>query len=74
MHDLVWITVMDHRYLVAITRTGTYQGELTIADGLETVYRRPVELMYNALLGSSLSDIADWQQIASDFVQSRLAN
>jgi hypothetical protein len=40
---------MDHRYLVAITRTGTYQGELTIADGLVTVYCRPVELMYNAL-------------------------
>jgi hypothetical protein len=43
--------VLDHRYVVAVTRTGPYQGELTVADGFEIAYCRSIDLTYNALLG-----------------------
>jgi hypothetical protein len=70
MQDLVWITVIDHRYLVAVTRTGTYRGELAVSDGLDTVYRRPIDLMFNALLGPSSAETAYWLQCALDWIDS----
>jgi len=37
--DVVWSSMLDHRYRVTVTRTASYQGELTIAeDG-----RRPTQ-------------------------------
>jgi hypothetical protein len=74
MHELIWITVLDHRYVVAVTRTGPYQGELTVADGFEIAYCRSIDLTYNALLGPDVSDIAEWRRMACAFVDSRLEN
>ena len=70
MQDLVWITVIDHRYLVAVTRTGTYRGELAVSDGLETVYSHPIDLMFNALLGPSSAETTYWLRCALDYIDS----
>ena len=69
MQDLVWITVIDHRFLVAVSRLGTYRGELVVSDGLETVYRQPVQLMYNALLGPSSEETSYWRMCAEQYIE-----
>ena len=69
MQDLVWLTVIDHRFMAAVVRTGTYTGELAVSDGLETVYRQPVQLMYNALLGPSSEETSYWRQCAEEYIE-----
>jgi hypothetical protein len=63
---LVWSSMLDNKYTVALTRTAPYNdGELTIAEGEKTLHREPVCLSFDALFGP---DAAEWQAIAIAFV------
>ncbi|HKU24530.1 MAG TPA: hypothetical protein VJQ54_03605 [Candidatus Sulfotelmatobacter sp.] len=69
--NVVWTSTLDGRYKVTVTRTGDYHGELTISEGDQVLHREPVGLSYGAIFGPDVSDVADWQQIAVEFVDRR---
>jgi hypothetical protein len=65
---IVWPSKLDNKYTVEVTRTEPYRGELTIADGSTVLHREPVGLSFDALFGSDVVDVAEWQEIATAFV------
>lgn len=66
--EIIWQSMLDDRYLVKVTRTGLYRAELTIGDGDVVLHRQDVILMYDALFGPDIDDVATWQDIAIAFV------
>lgn len=67
-NDSVYSTTLDKRYAVTVRRTGPYHGELTIAEGGQILFRQDVGLSYNAQFGPDVADVADWQDIAINFI------
>jgi hypothetical protein len=65
--------VLDARYVVTVTRTALYQGELTIADDSQIIHRQIVGLMFGAVFGADVDDVYSWKQIAIEFIE-RLAS
>jgi hypothetical protein len=51
-----------------VTRTGLCHAELTINDDDVVLHQQNVILMYDALWGPGVDDVATWQEIAITFV------
>ena len=64
----IWTSMLDGRYTVAVHRLAPYRGELTILDGKAIIHRQEVSLMYGALFGPDVDDVATWQEIATKVV------
>lgn len=69
--NLVWNSMLDGRYIIAVRRTRPYSGELTIAEGDRVLFRKEVGLAYDALFGPDVDDVATWQDEALRFVDGR---
>jgi hypothetical protein len=65
---IVWSSMLDNKYIVEVSRTAPYHGELTIKVGDETLHREPVDLSFDALFGPDVADVAEWQEIAIAFI------
>jgi hypothetical protein len=72
--DVVLSSMLDHRYRVAVTRTASYQGELTIAEDGVVLHKQTVGLMYDALFGPDVCDVHSWQELAVDFIDGRASD
>jgi hypothetical protein len=66
--------MLDHRYRVTVTRTASYQGELTIAEDEVVLHKQTVGLMYNALFGPDIDDVRSWQERAVNFIDGRASD
>ena len=66
--DVVWVGTLDNRYTVTVIRTRPYHGELSIREGDQILLREDVGLSYGALFGPDVSDVAEWQQRAVEFI------
>jgi len=71
--NIVWTSKLDGRYIVTVTRTRPYQGELVIVDGDQILLRQTVGLMFNAIFGPDIADVQSWQQIAIDIIDGRIS-
>jgi hypothetical protein len=72
--DVVWSSMLDHRYRVTVTRTASYQGELTIAEDDVVLHRETVGLMNDALFGPDIDDLRSWQALAANFIDGRASD
>jgi hypothetical protein len=73
MNEIVWNTKLDGRFEVVVTRTVPYQGELTISENDQVIFRQPVGLMYDAMFGPDMADVSEWKHISVTFVDSQKA-
>jgi len=74
MHgNTIWTSLLDKRYVITVTRTEAYRGELTILDTDQVLHREPVGLTYGAQFGPDIDDVSYRKQIAAAFVD-RLDN
>jgi hypothetical protein len=64
----VWTTRLDRRYTITVHWRGPYRGELSIRDGATILHREPVGLMYGAIFGPDVEDVATWKEMAVRFV------
>lgn len=71
--NVVWKSTLDGRYEVAVTRTASFQGELTLSEAGQVLFRQPVGLMYGAIFGPDVGDVEAWQEIAVYFVDGKKA-
>ena len=62
--DAVWTSILDKRYVIVVQRLSPYKGELSTQDGDRLVHREKVGLMYDAIFGPDVDDVARWQEIA----------
>jgi hypothetical protein len=69
---VVWTSTLDNRFRVTVTRTAPYRGELVITSNGEVLHRAEVGLMYDALFGPDVTDVAEWQETAIAFVDENL--
>ena len=60
--------MLDGRYPVTVHRLSRSRGELKIRDGNRLIHRQEVTLMYGAIFGPDISDVATWQEIATTVV------
>lgn len=67
----VWTATLDNKYTVTVIREAPYRGILTITEGKLVLHRESVGLMYDALFGPDVDDVASWQDIAVRFIDSR---
>lgn len=74
MTDIVWgATVDSETWKAQVVRTGDYTGTLEVyrmADD-EKVFSQDVSLSYQALFGPDMGDVAEWQEIAINFIDSQ---
>lgn len=72
---VVWWTRLDKRYQVEVQRKGDYEGTLFIWDHEDEdggwIMGRAVTLSYAARFGPDVADVAEWQNIAIELVDSR---
>ena len=68
--QIVWQSTLDGRYEVFVVRVAPYRGKLTISDAGNTIFSQEVGLMYNAQFGPDVADVADWQEIVVNFIDS----
>jgi hypothetical protein len=55
-------------YAAAVRRLQSSSGELTIREGKNLIHRQKVNLMYGAIFGADVDDVALWQEIATEVV------
>lgn len=70
MADVIWTVKLDKRFDVKVTRTGDHTADLTVAENGVELYYEPVTLAFRALLGPDVADVAQWEEIATKFVDS----
>jgi len=68
--EQIWTTTLDRRYTVTVNRVASYRGELIITEGGKVLHRESVGLMYGALFGPDVSDVALWKEMAINLVDS----
>jgi hypothetical protein len=67
----VWSSKLDGQYDVTVHRISRNRGELKIQAGNTLIHRQKVTLMYGALFGPDVEDVAAWQEIATTVVDGR---
>jgi hypothetical protein len=69
-HDpqTIWESTLDDRYEVQLA---PYGCELTIRDEGEEIFSQQVGLSCGAVVGPDVSDIAEWQEIAANFIDNK---
>ena len=69
--QIIWESTLDDRYEVQVVRLAPYIGKLTISDDGEEIFSQQVALSYGAVFGPDVSDIAEWQEIAANFIDNK---
>ena len=69
--QIIWGSTLDDRYEVQVVRLAPYIGKLTIRDDGEEIFSQQVGLSYGAVFGPDVSDIAEWQEIAANFIDNK---
>ena len=69
--SIVWGSLLDGRYTVAVRRIHPYRGELTITEDDRVLLRKEVGLAFDALFGPDVDDVATWEEEALRFVDGR---
>lgn len=64
----IWSSMLDGRYAVTVHRLNRSRGELNVRDGNRLIHRQEVTLMFGAVFGPDISDVATWQEIATTVV------
>ena len=71
--NLVWWSKLDNRYQIEIHRKTESMAELVIfdhADNNKVLKTFDVGLSYGAIIGPDIDDVATWQKMACEFVDS----
>ena len=66
--EVIWSSLLDNRYSIEVIRTAPYRAEFSIRDGDQVLRTESVGLMYGAIFGPDVSDVAEWQRLSTDFV------
>jgi hypothetical protein len=66
--EIIWSSLLDNRYSIKVVRTAQYRAELSDRDGDQVLHTEFVGLMYGAIFGPDVSDVAEWQRLSTDFV------
>lgn len=71
-NGIVWESVLDDRYRVTVIRTAPYRGTLRIEDREvdRILHEEEVSLSYAAMFGPDLADVARWQELAMQVIDS----
>lgn len=68
IEDVVWTSMLDRKYTVVVARVAPYVGELRIEENDKVLHSRRVRLSFDALFGPDVAEVAEWQDIAIQFV------
>lgn len=71
MSEVIWHSELDDVFLCRVVRTGEYTGNLTVKHGDKVLLEQEVGLSYGALLGPDISDVAEWQDLCIQCVDSQ---
>ncbi len=66
---LVWSAMFEDTYAIKVTRTAPHRGELTVSEGENVLYRKPVDLSFDDLSGPDIPEVVAWHEIAIRFIQ-----
>lgn len=67
--DTIWESKLDEVYDCKVTRLGEYRGKLTVSDLFgRTLFEREVGLLYGAVFGPDIDDVALWEDMCVSFV------
>jgi hypothetical protein len=69
---LVWSGIVDGRFACRVVRNGGTGGILSVHDGDNKIYAKPVSLSYGARFGPDASDVEDWQERCTEVIDERL--
>lgn len=72
MTDVVWESKLDDIYECKVVRKAPYKGTLTIERDNSVLFNREVSLMYDAIFGPDVSDLAEWEDLCVNFVDGDL--
>jgi len=68
MTNIVWESKLDDIYNCKVSRSEPYQGVLTIEKDGNVLFTKDVSLMYDAIFGPDVSDLAEWEDLCVNFV------
>lgn len=68
MNNKIWKDVLDKKYPTYVERLEPYKGELVIMDGDKEIYRRPINISYDAKFGPDVMDISEWENMVAKFI------
>jgi hypothetical protein len=71
--NIVWVVLFDARYKMTVLRKEPYRGTLELRDGEDLILEQDVCLSYDAMFGPDAGDVAEWQEIAMQFIDKRTA-
>lgn len=72
--DVVWTATVDQNsWRVDVVRTGNYEANLEIyrVSDESLVHSEPVGLMFQAMFGPDVADVASWQERAIEVIDSQ---
>jgi len=69
---LVWSGTVDGKYVCRVVRNGGTGGILSIHDGDNKIYGKPVALPYGARFGPDASDVQDWQDRCTEVIDEHI--
>jgi hypothetical protein len=64
----IWSSMLEGRYTVTVHWLRPYRGKLTIWEGEKLIHSQKLALMYHAVFGPDVDDVATWQEIATTVV------
>ncbi len=70
-HLPIWSSMLDNRFLCEVQRIDADYGTFVIFDvhdGNKPVFNRKVPLMYGAPFGPDVDDVARWEEMGIQFV------
>lgn len=61
---IIWEEKLDDLYICKVTRIGEHRGKLTMIDPFDRILlEQDVGLLYGAIFGPDIEDIAYWQDL-----------
>jgi hypothetical protein len=68
MKDVLWKADLDNKYQCSVKQTDEFYGVLTIKEGAKVLLERQVSMTYSPVFGPDVSDIAEWESQAIEFI------
>lgn len=70
---IIWEEKLDDLYNCKVTRISEYKGKLTMVDPFDRILLdEEVDLMYGAVFGPDISDVALWQDKCIEFIDKQV--
>jgi hypothetical protein len=72
----IWESMLDNRYKCTVTRISKRGGNLRVIDteSQRELLNQDIGLMYGAMFGPDVDDVAKWQDICAAVVDRDLKN